>query len=139
MFFFILKDERVKNSQNILHTQDEEDISYFVSSIKKNHPDVNIVQCTDLNTPKVDGTNMILRENIDQNKMMEARIFLYSKLNFNTTSIFLDTDMLLVRKIPIESFIDKANIFLLKRSFNLEGKPPERFRGQYYESIQMEH
>ena len=109
-----------------------EDILYFISSIKKNYPNANIVQCTDLNTPKVNGTNEVLRENIDQSKIMEARIYLYSKLNCNSISVFLDTDMLLIRKIPFERFIDKANVFLLKRSFNLEGKPPEKFRGQYY-------
>ena len=112
VFFYTKKNGSSTNSDNILHTQNEEDISYFVSSIKKNHPDANIVQCTDLNTPKVDGTNMIIRENIDQNKIMEARIFLYSKLNFNTTSVFLDTDMLLVQKIPFGLFIDKAHVFL---------------------------
>ena len=68
---------------------------------------------------------MTIRENIDQSKIMEARMFLYSKLNFNTTSVFLDTDMLLVQKIPFKLFIDKAHVFLLKRSFNLEEKPPK--------------
>ena len=58
-------------------------------------------------------------------------MFLYSKLNFNTTSVFLDTDMLLVQKIPFKLFIDKR-CFFVKRSFNLEEKPPEKFRGQYY-------
>ena len=133
VFFYIKKNEKGTTSENILHIQSEEDVSYFISSIKKNHPDANIVQCTDLKTPKIDGTNMILRENIDQNKIMEARIFLYSKLNFNTTSVFLDTDMLLVQKIPFKLFIDKADVFFLKRSFNLESKPPEMFRGQYYD------
>ena len=61
------------------------------------------------------------------------RIFSYSKLNLKNTSIYLDSDMLLVRKIPFELFIDKADVFLLKRSFNLDGRPPKLFRGQIYE------
>ena len=72
VFFYIKKNEKNTTSKNILHTQSEEDISYFISSIKQNHPDANIVQCTDLKTPKIDGTNMVIRENIDQSKIMEA-------------------------------------------------------------------
>ncbi len=132
VFFYIKKNQRNTNTENILHTQGEEDIYYFISSIKKNHPNANIVQCSDFNTPQVDGTNMILREDIDQSKIMEGRIYLYSKLNFNAMSVFLDTDMLLVRKIPFELLIEKANVFLLKRSFDLEGKLPIKFRGQYF-------
>ena len=133
VFFYIKKNEKGTTSENILHIQSEEDVSYFISSIKKNHPEANIVQCTDLKTPKINGTNMVLRENIDQTKIMEARIFLYSKLNFNTLSVFLDTDMLLLRKIPFELLIEKANVFLLKRSFNLDAEPPQKFRGQNYD------
>ncbi len=133
IFFYVKKNKNNSDNQKVLRIQSEEDISYFISSIKKNHPNANIIQCTDLHTPKVDGTNMIFREKIDQNKIMEARIFLYSKLDLNTLSVFLDTDMLLVRKIPFELFAGKANIFLLKRSFDLKGTPPEVFRGQYYE------
>lgn len=132
VFFYIKKNEKKITSTTVIHKQNEEDISYFVSSIKKNHPNSNIIQCTDLDTPKINGTDIIFREKIDQRKIMEARIFLYSKLKLNSISIYLDTDMLLVRKIPYKLFIDEADVFLLKRSFDLNANLPVLFRGQNY-------
>ncbi len=134
VFFYIEKDENKFNSNNVLHNQNREQISFFISSIKKNHPDCNIIQCSDQTTEKFDDTNRIFRMKVDQNKIMEARIKIYSELNLNTTSIFLDTDMLLVQKIPFELFIKKADVFLLKRSFNINSKVPVTFRGQRYEN-----
>ncbi len=133
VFFYVKKNKNNIDSNKVLHNQNEADISYFVSSIKKNYPNCKIIQCTDLTTPKVEGIDIIYRSKIDQNKIMEGRIYSYSKLNLDTPSIFLDTDMLLVRKIPFNLFIDKADIFLLNRSFNLNSKMPRFFRGQIYE------
>ena len=133
VFFYIKKSKKKTSVTNVLYGQSENEINFFVSSIKTNYPNCNIIQCSDLDSPKIKGTDFIFREKIDINKIMEGRIFSYSKLNLKHTSIYLDSDMLLVRKIPFELFIDKADVFLLKRSFNLDGRPPKLFRGQVYE------
>jgi len=133
VFFYIKKNQNNDSVTNVLYGQNENEINFFVSSIKKNYPNCNIIQCSDLDTPKIIEADTIFREKIDINKIMEGRIFSYSKLNLKDTSIFLDTDMLLVRKIPFELFIDKADIFLLKRSFNLDSRLPKLFRGEVYE------
>ena len=70
VFFYIKKNEKKITSKNVIHKQNEEDISYFVSSIKKNHPNSNIIQCSDLDTPKINGTNVIFRENLDNKKFV---------------------------------------------------------------------
>lgn len=133
VFFYIKKSKKKTSVTNVLYGQSENEINFFVSSIKTNYPNCNIIQCSDLDSPKIKGTDFIFREKIDINKIMEGRIFSYSKLNLKNTSIYLDSDMLLVRKIPFELFIDKADVFLLKRSFNLDGRLPKLFRGQIYE------
>ncbi len=134
VFFYIKKNQHKNSLTNVLYGQNENEINLFVSSIKKHYPNCNIIQCSDLDTPKIKGTNSIFREKIHINKIMEGRMFSYSKLNLKNTSIFLDTDMLLVRKIPFELFIDKADVFLLKRSFYLDSRLPKLFRGQIYEN-----
>ena len=134
MFFYIQKKETDINPNNIIHSQNDEQVLYFINSIKINHPNCDIIQCTNFTTPKIDGVNKIFRHEVDQNKIMESRIYAYSKLNLESPSIFLDTDMLLIKRIPFELFIKQADVFLLKRSFDLEGKIPKIFRGQTYES-----
>ena len=42
--------------------------------------------------------------------------------------------MLVLKKIPFELFVNKKDVFLLKRSFDLNGIPPMNFRGLTYEN-----
>ena len=60
--FFYLK-KQIRNSKFVIHNYDEENLNYFVSSIKKFHPDSKIIQCTDFKTPKVIGVDEIFRIN----------------------------------------------------------------------------
>ena len=130
VFFYINK--TISNSNFVIHKHEEENLNYFIASIKKHHPESKIFQCTDLVSPKVSGVDEVFRFDIDQNKIMEGRIFAYSKLSLGETSIYLDTDMLITKKIPFELFTDKADVFLLNRSFNRDSIVPEIFRGQIY-------
>ena len=116
----------------VLHENDDQNFYYFISSIKKNHPESKILQCTDLVTPKIDGVDEVFRMDLDQNKIMEARVLSYSKLDINVPSVYLDTDMLLLKKLPYNLLHDKAEVILLSRSFNKDKFVPEKFRGQTY-------
>ena len=131
-FVFFYVKNILSESEFVIHEHEEENLNYFIDSIKKTHPESKIIQCSDLNTPKITGVDEIFRFNIEQNKIMEGRIFSYSKLNLNEPSIYLDTDMLIIKKIPYSLFADKADIILLSRSFNLDSSIPELFRGQNF-------
>ena len=131
-FVFFYVNKTASRSDFVIHEHEEKNINYFIDSIKKNHPESKILQCTDLNSPKITGVDEVFRFNINQNKIMEGRIFAYSKLNLNEPSLYLDTDMLIIKKIPFNLFIDKAEVILLNRSFNKESLIPEVFRGQTY-------
>tara|TARA_B100001250_G_scaffold384276_1_gene378946 strand:+ start:1008 stop:1742 length:735 start_codon:yes stop_codon:yes gene_type:complete len=131
-FVFFYMNKAISSHSFVIHEHEEENLNYFISSIKKFHPESNIFQCTDLSSPKVKGVDEVFRFNIDQNRIMEGRIFAYSKLNLNEKSIYLDTDMLIIKKIPFELFVDKADVILLNRSFNRDSIVPEIFRGQTY-------
>ena len=87
-----------------------------------------------INTEVFSQVNEVFRNELDENKLMEGRIKCYSKLNISGPSIYLDTDMLLMRSIPFESFIDKADVFLLSRSFNKDKFLPINFRGKNFEN-----
>ncbi len=129
--FFYLK-KQIENSKFVIHNYDEVNLNYFVSSIKKFHPNSKIIQCTDFKTPKVMGVDDVFRIDIDQNKIMEGRIYSYAKLNLLEPSIFLDIDMLITKKIPFDLLLDKADVILLKRSFNKTARLPVKFRGQTF-------
>ncbi len=132
VFFHVKKTNDEKKTKNKIHEHNEEDISLFISSIKRNHPESKIIQCSDFYTPKIEGIDKILRKKINLDKIMEERIAFYSTLKLSDPSVFLDTDMLLVKKIPLDQFLDKADVFLLKRSYDVEGNVPKLFRGQIY-------
>jgi hypothetical protein len=131
-FIFFHVKKKNSSTEFILHEHDDQNFHYFVSSIKKYHPESKILQCTDLETPKITGVDEVFRIDVNQNKIMEARMLSYSKLNISEPSVYLDTDMLILRKLPYNLLHDKAEVILLSRSFNKDKFVPEKFRGQIY-------
>ena len=107
---------------------ERESIGYFIDSIKKYHPQCSITHCTDLLTKSFHGVDNVHRTQFDPNYLMYGKIKSFSTLKINKTSIYLDPDMLIMKNIPIDKFIDRADVFLLKRSFNNYSNLPLFFR-----------
>ena len=64
VFFYVKK--ILSESEFVIHEHEEENLNYFIDSIKKTHPESKIIQCSDLNTPKITGVDEIFRFNRDE-------------------------------------------------------------------------
>ena len=134
VFFYI--DTETNELSNKHKSLDREDIIYFIKSIKKYHPESKIIHCTDLFTKSFNDVDLVHRVKFDTNFLMYGKIKSFSTLKINKTTVYLDPDMLVMKKIPISSIEDKADVFLLKRSFNNEVDVPLNFRGLKFSNHQ---
>ena len=107
---------------------ERENIDLFIKSIKRYHIDSTIIHCTDLFTETFKDVDIIHRENFDLNHLMFGRVKCFASFAINKPSIYLDPDMLVMKSIPLKLFEEKADVFLLKRSFDLSNKIPTTFR-----------
>ena len=127
VFFYI--DTETNELSNKHKSLDRDDIIYFIKSIKKYHPESKIIHCTDLFTKSFSDVDLVHRVKFDTNFLMYGKIKSFSTLKIDKTTVYLDPDMLVMKNIPISSIEDKADVFLLKRSFNNEMDVPLNFRG----------
>ena len=128
-FIFFYIETKLKELSNQHSAIERESISYFINSIKKYHPESTIIHCTDFLTKSFTGVDQIHRTEFDRNYLMYGKIKSFSTLKISKTSVYLDPDMLLMKSIPINKFAEKAEVFLLKRSFNDDTLVPTTFRG----------
>ena len=128
-FIFFHIDTKREELSNKHANIERESIVYFINSIKKYHPNSRIIHCTDFITESFKEVNQTHRTDFDRNYLMYGKIKSFSTLKINKTSIYLDPDMLLMRNIPINKFEERAEVFLLKRSFNNNVNIPVKFRG----------
>jgi len=111
---------------------ERENIDLFIKSIKRYHIDSTIIHCTDLFTETFKDVDIIHRENFNLNHLMLGRVKCFASFPINNSSIYLDPDMLVMKTIPIKLFEEKAEVFLLKRSFDLSDIMPTTFRELEY-------
>ncbi|MDA9164941.1 hypothetical protein N9O66_03175 [Alphaproteobacteria bacterium] len=103
------------------HIGDEIDLpKMLVNSILKTNKNSRVFQLTDKITKKIDNTYDCYRFNGDKNSIMKFRMEAYSKtfLNNGRFSIFLDTDMLVLKEINLNKLFGKSDLILCKRELN---------------------
>lgn len=91
----------------------------MVKSIKDHYPFSSVHQLTDIKSAKIEGVDQIHRFKGDKNLLMSFRILCYSEYIISRPTIFLDTDMIILKKFNIENLLGNNDVVLLKRSFNL--------------------
>ena len=123
-FIFFHIDTKSGELSDLHANIERESIVYFINSIKKYHPNSRIIHCTDLITKSFKEVDQTHRTDFDRNYLMYGKIKSFSTLKIYKTSVYLDPDMLLMRAIPINEFEERAEVFLLKRSFNNEVNIP---------------
>lgn len=89
----------------------------LVQSIKKFHPDSKIYFVTDKKTSFINGVYKTHRENFNVNKLMTSRLLGFKNLKLKEPAIYIDTDVLIVKKITRDLF-ENNDVFLCSRSFN---------------------
>lgn len=93
----------------------------LVDSINLTNPGADIIQCTDLTTPLVPGITKKLRISGNPNEIMSFRINAFNKAKLLNPAIYLDTDMLVIKKININQLLGKSFALMCKRNYTLEG------------------
>jgi hypothetical protein len=90
--------------------------SMLVQSIRKVMPDAKITQCTDKITNKIKGVTNIHRIHTKNDYPMSLRLELFAEIESKEGGLFVDTDMLALRRID---YPDPAtNLILCRRSFD---------------------
>ena len=90
----------------------------LVESIHRTNPDSRVIQCSDETTPPVQGVAEIFRLALHPKGLMSTRLQAFAALGLTDPAIYLDTDMLVVRRVePTESLGGKSAMFC-GRSFD---------------------
>lgn len=103
------------------HIGDDTDLpKMMINSIRKTNKGSKIFQLTDEETNQIKSTDNCYRFNGDTSSIMKFRMEAYSKtpLNKDRFSIFLDTDMLVLKEINLSKMFQKSDLILCKREFN---------------------
>ena len=110
-----------------LHVGEDTRPNLLVKSIRKYFEKSYIYQCTDLASKEVDGVDKVFRYDGDVKNIMRFRLEAFSSLNLEEKAIYLDTDMLVIKKFDVD--ISHCDAILCKRSFDLDNLFNTSFRG----------
>lgn len=105
----------------------------MVDSIRLTNKSPFIIQCSDLNTKKVNGVNEVFRLPVDTSKLMTARLELFQGLKLSEPAIYLDTDMLVIRSIPVEDIVGDRRFAVCRRVFDRQTPFNQEMRGQVFD------
>jgi hypothetical protein len=103
----------------------------LVRSIKLSNPESEILQISNNDTNQVRGVTQLSRFNypvteFNHIEVTKHRLECYSQLSFdNTPTIFLDTDMLVIKKITHDDIFKFADNVFLKRWWNATINRPD--------------
>lgn len=109
------------NDFYFFHIGDDIDLpKMMVNSIRMTNKNSRIFQLTDTTTKQIQITDGCYRFKGNTNSIMKFRMEAYSKtiLYKNRFSIFLDTDMLVLKEINLSKMFQKSDLILCKRVFN---------------------
>lgn len=112
-----------------------EDLSFprmLVKSIHTSNPGAEVIQCTDLITPKVDGVYRCHRIDGNRDNLMTFRLAAFSALQLDQTAIYLDTDMLVVKPFSPTSLLGRHDVMLCLREFDRESPHSGSQRGVHF-------
>jgi hypothetical protein len=101
------------------------DISYpqkLVSSIRISNPAAEIIMCTDKATPEVVGIDQRIEDEVDRTRLMTERLRMYGMVKLLYPAIYLDTDMLVTKKISPTEMLEDNDIALCQRSFDRDAE-----------------
>jgi hypothetical protein len=90
----------------------------LTESILRRNKDANVIQCSDHLTAVVDGVSKIYRLNGNLNHLMSFRLKAFSEIKLEDPAIYLDTDMLVTKKIDPAKLLKKNEVMLCRRAFN---------------------
>jgi hypothetical protein len=108
----------------------------LVESIVRTNGDCKVIQCTDNKSPVVPGVSEIKRFSGDISKLMVFRLQAFAELALSEPAIYLDTDMLVLRKVEIDTLIRDKNALMCERFFHRSAMFNVDFRGLSFHEYQ---
>jgi len=66
----------------------------LVRSIRAHHSGAEIIQCSDLQSPQIEGVDKVLRLAGDAAYLMTFRLMCFAAMEIPRPTLFLDTDMI---------------------------------------------
>jgi hypothetical protein len=109
----------------------------LVDSIRKFNPNAEIIYCTDIQSPKIDGVTHRLEFTGNPNEIMTFRLKSFADSKIEEPAIYLDTDMLCLKSFNPAKFLDNKDLCICERSFGKDHLFNANFRGlNYFEYTQ---
>ena len=116
------------NTFVFLQVGDDPFAEMMVSSITLSNPNSHIIQCSDPKTGKIKDVSQVFRLDSDPTNLMTFRLEAFSKLKLAEPAIYLDTDMLILKEIFADQFLQDTEVALCNRSFARDLLINTRFR-----------
>ena len=88
-------------------------------SIRAQDPGAKIVQCSDPESPAVEGVSEVLRFAPEASYLMTFRLLCFSQLAISEPTIFLDTDMICIQRLDPTEMLDGNDVAVCRRQFGL--------------------
>jgi hypothetical protein len=104
----------------------------LAKSISETNPESLIIQCSDKHTPKIEQATEIEIFEGDPSNLMTYRISAFSKLKIDQPAIYLDTDMLVMKKLDIKNILGTYDVKLCQREFDTKNLHSGTQRGIYF-------
>jgi hypothetical protein len=101
----------------------------LVDSIKWSNPDSTIVLCTDEYTPEIKGVSRRVEITGDRDRLMTYRLAAFARSGVEQPAVYLDTDMLVLKKLNPAELLGGFNIAMCKRFFSLDAAFNGNFGG----------
>jgi hypothetical protein len=93
----------------------------MVNSLRKIDPTATVVQCCDYVTRAIPGVSEVRRFKIGNSKrLMIDRVAAFSQYSPPEPAVYVDTDMLWLKKINLSDSLGDRDVILCKRSFNVD-------------------
>jgi hypothetical protein len=112
-----------------LHVGKDANTQLFVDSIRFSNPGAHITQCSDYQTNRLNGVTEIFRIDSDVSNLMTFRLKCFSKLRLTEPAIYLDTDMLVLRRVVPMEILKSSQVACCERSFGRDDLINTTFRG----------
>ncbi len=104
----------------------------LVDSIRKFNPSAEIIYCTDVHSPKINGVTHRLEFAGNPNEIMTFRLKSFADSKIKEPAIYLDTDMLCLKPFNPGKFLDNKDLCVCERSFGKDHLFNVNFRGLNY-------
>ncbi len=112
-----------------LHVGDDPLVTLFIHSIRRHIPDACIIQCSDPDTPKLEGVDKYASIEGNAQQLMTFRLRAFTSLALQTPAMYLDTDMLIVRPITPHNILGKDDVAVCGRKFHRDASLNTSIRG----------